>query len=63
MALQNLDWNSFTNSTIFIEHQLSVKQVVEIKRPINHNVCPRKLRVVERQICKQLQLKIVCPIF
>ena len=37
-VMQNIDWNSFSNSTILIEYLPFVKQVEEIKRPINHKV-------------------------
>ena len=45
-VMQNIDWNSFSNSTILIEYLPFVKQVEEIKRPINHSPFPRKLSLV-----------------
>lgn len=61
--MQNIVWNSFTNSTIFIKYLPFVKQVEEIKRP--KKITAPSLENSdwsERQIHKLLQFNTICPL-
>lgn len=64
MPLQTMDCNSFTDPKIFIEYLLSLKQVVEIKRPISLPQKTQTGRKTDMQIITvQYNILYLCPTY